>query len=198
MNNVSLTYFVNFVLKAGTPRITVVKEFKGRDVYDPQTDFYKMLRERVIETFRSGQPIGSLESWASSVHEKKRAAYLAVITGLKRFVGRRAHEWFEPPRENFTLGGIPLNVNPELGLMIEGVPHIIKLYLKDDPPLVKNRTQLILRILETALSATSPGCTFAVLDARKGRLHASGSSPSSIDALLAGEAAAFKVMYDTV
>jgi hypothetical protein len=43
-------------------------------------------------------------------------------------------------------------VNPELGLKIEGVPHVIKLYLKDDPPLVKNRVQLILHVLEKALS----------------------------------------------
>lgn len=198
MNNVSLTYFVDFVLKAGTPKITVVKEFKGRDEYDPQTDFYKSLREKTVEVFKSGGSVGAMESWAGGVHEKKRAAYLAVVAGLKKFVGRREYEWFDPPRENFTLGSITLNVNPELGLKIEGVPHVIKLYLKDDPPLVKNRVQLILHVLEKALSKKSKGYTFAVLDARKGKLHPIGSAPASIDALLVGEAAAFKAMYDTI
>jgi hypothetical protein len=198
MDNVSLTYFVDFVLKAGTPKLTVVKEFKGRDEYDPQTDFYKPLREKLVEVFRTGASVSSMEAWAASVHEKKRAAYLAVVAGLKKFVGRRDYEWFDPPRENFTLGSITLNVNPELGLKVEGVPHVIKVYLKDDPPLVKNRVQLILHVLEQALSRKSKGKTFAVLDARKGRLHPIGSSPAGIDALLTGEAAAFKAMYDAI
>jgi hypothetical protein len=198
MENVSLTYFVDFVLKAGTPKLTVVKEFKGRDDYDPQTDFYKSLREKLVEVFKTGGPIGSMEAWAAGVHEKKRAAYLAVVAGLKKFVGRQGYEWFEPPRENFALGPIMLNVNPELGLVVKGVPHIIKVYLKDDPPLVKNRAQLILHVLQQALSKSSDGKTFAVLDARKGRLHPIGASPPGINALLTGEAAAFKTMYDAI
>lgn len=30
MKNVSLTYFVDFVLKSGTPKLTVVQNFKRR------------------------------------------------------------------------------------------------------------------------------------------------------------------------
>lgn len=37
MKNVSLTYFVDFVLKAGTPKLTVVQGFKQRGEYDPAT-----------------------------------------------------------------------------------------------------------------------------------------------------------------
>jgi hypothetical protein len=198
VDNVSLTYFVDFVLKAGTPKITVVKDFKSRDEYDPQTDFYRALREKTVKVFKAGDPVNTMESWASTVHEKKQAAYLAVVAGLKKFVGRRTYEWFEPPRENFTLGSLTLNVNPELGLRVQGVPHVIKLYLKDDPPLVKNRAQLIAHVLEKALTMRSKGHTFAVLDARKGKLHAIGSGHPSIDALLVGEAAAFKAMYDAI
>ena len=197
MNNLSLTYFVDFVLKAGTPKVTVVRDFKGREEYDPQTDFYKALREQVVETFRAGKKLADLEPWSRTVHEKKQAAYGAAVQGIKQFIGRKTCVWFEPPKTNFDLQGLTINVNPELGLKLNGVPHVIKIYLKDDPPLVKNRAQLILHLLQKALPKTKgTPPTFAVLDARKAKLHTSAAAPAGIDALLAGEALAFRTMFD--
>jgi hypothetical protein len=37
--NVPLAYFVDFVLKAGTPKLTVVRSFKNREEHDPQGGF---------------------------------------------------------------------------------------------------------------------------------------------------------------
>jgi hypothetical protein len=198
MNNVSLTYFVDFVLKSGTPKLTVVRDFKNRDAYDPQTDFYKPLREKLVESCRSGQPTSNLETWAGTVHEKKKASYLAVVAGLKKFIGRKQYTWFDPPKQNHAIGALTLNVNPELGLDIHGVHHVVKVYLKDDPPLTKPRIQIILHVMEQALTDPSTPRTFAVLDARKGRLHTSGPQPTGIAALLAGEAAAFATMFAQV
>jgi hypothetical protein len=87
-------------------------------------------------------------------------------------------------------------VNPELGLKIHGVSHVIKVYLKDEPPLIKNRAQLILRLLEKSLASRGVPRTFGVLDARKAKLHTIGAPPIGIDALLAGEAVAFKTMFE--
>jgi hypothetical protein len=101
MDNLSLTYFVDFVLKAGTPKITVVREFKGREEYDPQTDFYKALREKMVATFSSGGRIGEMEKWAGAVHEKKRPSYVAVVAGLKKFMGSKSYTWFDPPEREF-------------------------------------------------------------------------------------------------
>ena len=41
---ISLTSFIDFVTKAGTPKMTVVKNIKQGD-YAPAMDFYRPLRE---------------------------------------------------------------------------------------------------------------------------------------------------------
>ena len=138
--------------------------------------------------------MSDLEAWARTVHDKKQPSYLAIPTGYKKFAGRRAFTWFEPPKANHQVGPLTINVNPELGLEIQGVSHVIKLHLKDEA-LSKARAQIILHLMDQALADRVSPRTFAVLDARKGKLHAIGAPPRNIAALLAGEAASFATMF---
>ena len=55
MDSVSLTYFLDFVSKAGSPKLTVVRDFKTKDPYDPRTDYWKKLRDAIIEFHRTGK-----------------------------------------------------------------------------------------------------------------------------------------------
>lgn len=52
---ISLTDFVDFVCKSGTAKLTKVRQIKERDDYSPKTDFYKALREGVIENHETGE-----------------------------------------------------------------------------------------------------------------------------------------------
>jgi hypothetical protein len=49
---ISLTEFVDFVITAGPPKITKVKNIKTKPPYQPQLDFWKKLRDS-IEAFHS-------------------------------------------------------------------------------------------------------------------------------------------------
>lgn len=194
MDNVSLTYFLDFALKSGTPKLTVVREFKYRDEYKPQIDFHKPFRDKLIQTLQDGAPISDLEKWSSGVDVKKRAIYRANASGLRKVLGRKQVTWFQPPKSNYTIGPVILNVNPELGVEIQGTPHVIKLYLKEDE-LTRYKVQLILHVLEQAFSGSTAAPKFGVLDARRGKLHVGCAISPNIGALLCGEAAAFATMY---
>lgn len=199
MNNVSLTYFVDFVLKAGTPKLTVVKEFKYRDDYKPYLDFYKELRDRIVDVHKNGGTIADLQSWAASLAPPKQGSYLGILAGYRRFFGgRKQYPWFDPPSTVCQVGGLPVTINPELGLEIQGVRHLIKVYWKDDPPLTKPKVQLILHLMEQAFARISPPATFGLLDARKGKLHTVGAPTPGLAALLAGEAATFMAVYSQI
>ena len=56
MERVSLTYFIDFVMKAGTPKLTAVRDFKERDKYEPFADFYKSAREALILAHKGPAP----------------------------------------------------------------------------------------------------------------------------------------------
>ena len=50
MPQISLTDFVDIVSTSGTPKATKVKQVKYRPAYNPAIDFYKRIRDDIVET----------------------------------------------------------------------------------------------------------------------------------------------------
>lgn len=195
MDKVSLTYFVDFVMKSGTPKLSIVRDFKDRDKYEPFMDFYKNVRETMVEAHKGPAPKKVLDKFLMSVKdEKKRKVYPSIVRGHKKFLGRRSVTWFQPPTAVWNVGSINVGINPELGLIIDDVPHVIKLYFKEGR-LVPNRVSSIVHLMTLALTDAAPGSVFGLLDVRHSRLHVLRSANPSLRALLEGEAAAFSAMF---
>jgi hypothetical protein len=198
MDKVSLTYFVDFVMKSGTPKLSIVRDFKDRDKYEPFMDFYKNAREAMVEAHKDAAPKKALDRFLASVKdEKKRKVYPGIIKGHKKFLGRKTVTWFQPPTAVCKIGSLDVGVNPELGLIIDDVPHVIKLYFKEGR-LVANRVSSIVHLMTVALAQSAPGTVFGLLDVRHSKLHVLRNANPSLHALLEGEAAAFGAMYSVL
>jgi hypothetical protein len=187
---VSMTTFMDFVSKAGTTKVTVVKNFKNGD-YSPATDFYKAVREAIVDVHATGKPKATLDLVLSGIKDPKKVAhYPAIVAGHKKFMGKRKFGWFKPPNASWSGGGLRVSVNPELGLEIDGVPHIVKLYFKADR-LAKKNLPIMTRLMEKGLALGANAPVLAVLDVRRGALHVAPPPPIGIDAMLESEAAYF-------
>jgi len=197
MDRISLSYFVDFVLKAGTPKLTGVREFKeNKD--ESYTDFYKQIREAIVDMHKRGLPEGSLDDFLATMTDTRRVRiYPGIIAGYRKFLKSGEIKWFDPPSSGLPLGGIEVNVNPELGLEINGAPHAIKMYFRGEP-LSAKRLALILHLLTSGLSASHPGMNFAVLDVRKAKLHTMRAPNPRLNVLLRGEAASFSTIYSAI
>jgi len=196
MDKVSLTYFVDFVLKSGTPKLTGVREYKERKD-ELSTDFYRPIREAIVEMHTKGLPLSTLSEVARAQDDEKRQKhYPLVIAGYRSFLAEGAMNFFEPPRAGLSLGALAIDVNPELGLVLSGKKHLIKLYFRSEP-LTPRRTAVILALLSRGLCEGTDYVP-AVLDVRNGKLHTYANTSSRIDILLRGEAAAFAAMYGSV
>ena len=57
---ISLTDFVDFVIKAGSPKLTKVRELFNRGEYSPAFDYWKQLRDHIADTHQGKQRIGSV------------------------------------------------------------------------------------------------------------------------------------------
>lgn len=189
---ISLTDFVDFTLKTGSSRVAKVRELKRRPPgYDPATDFWKALREAIIEFHRSGTGIATLDAVASGATPRRTARYADAIAGYKKFLKKKDLKWFAPRSSRWTEAGLVVKVNPELGLVIGATPSVVKLYFKTDAP-TRSRVQAVLGMMEAVLPLPRSG-QFAVLDVANGRLMPPGARWSKDDtrALLSGEAHAF-------
>jgi hypothetical protein len=199
MERVSLTYFVDFVLKVGTPKLAGVKEFKEHR-YDHLTDFYKPLREAIVDMHEKGRPDRSLDDLMGTLtDERKRRIFPGLVEGYRKFLhGGSAKKWFTPPHTVMPLGDLEININPELGFEIDGKPTLIKTYFRGEP-LAQKRVNIVLGLISAALAPTRPGMQFAMLDVKNAKLHPMKLSPNPrLPLLLRGEAASFSTIYAAV
>ena len=198
---ISLTRFIDFVVKSGSPKLTSVRDTKKQllEGYSPATDFYKQLREAMVAMHRDGDPIFRLEQFVEGMEDgDRRQNFIICTNGYKKFFGpRRKFQWFEPPRAEWDHGRIVVRVNPELGLVIDDVPHVIKLHFKPDEP---NRRELntILHLMRTAFELESVENVYAVLDVRRGKLFCESKYDPSLTFLLKGEGESFATIFDQI
>src|SRR5262245_8488422 len=187
MERVSLTYFVDFVLKVGTPKLAGVKEFKEHR-YDHLTDFYKPLREAIVDMHEKGKPVRALDDFLGTLtDERKRRIFPELVESYKKWL-RPGMRWFTPPRTTASVGELEIDINPELGLEIDGKPHLVKTYFRGEP-LAQKRVSIVLGLINSALGATRPGTVFAMLDVKNGQLRTLKSTPNPrLGLLLRGEA----------
>lgn len=194
MESISLTYFVDFVLTAGTGKLASIRQMKeGRD--ERYSDFYRPVREAIVDMHQKGLDTAVLDDLlATLVDPRERRIFPKVVSGYRKFLRQGKMTWFEPPMRDYPLGPISVRINPELGLLIDGRPHAIKLYFRGDP-LSPQRALLVNQLLHGALAQTWPGTVFGVLDVRRARLHPF-KARTEVGALLQAEAASFSTLFD--
>jgi hypothetical protein len=170
--------------------MTKVAQIKNRPPYHPSLDFYRPLRAALVALHSEGRDRRALDGILQRITDMKKIGnYNQLIEGYRKWWGRKNIEWFDPPRGIYEHAGVVVNVNPELGLLVNGQRYIIKLYLKDEP-LLKTRIDPATVLMEIALRPVAqPGDIVAVLDVRNARLHTLGvnveRSKPMVDAELA-------------
>lgn len=190
MIKISLTDLVDVATKSGTPKATKVAEVKRRPDYDPRFDFYKQIREEIVEFHRTNRDGGSLRSFLQTLaNRKKSASYLEIVNGYLKWLGRKAAVWSDPPRWLYQSSGVEVIVNPELLASFKGESHLIKLYFKDDP-LDRFRVDVILSLMEQTLRPhCSMSTVMSVMDVRRGKLFSWKANSRSRMALANAELA---------
>ncbi len=197
MDRISLTYFVDFILATGTPKLRGVRDYKERKE-DTVSDFYRPLREAIIAMHRAGLSASTLNDVCrNETDETRKKHYAKVVEGYRTFIASGPKNFFEPPRTGLSLGPLEVDVNPELGLVIDGKKYLVKLYFRNEP-LAPKRTALVLALLTRGICESHPDLLPAILDVRSAKLHTSAMTSPRIDLLLRGEAASFAAIYAAV
>lgn len=188
MPRITLTDLIEVVTKAGSPKATKVSQLKSRQAYDPATDFYKPLREGLVMLHKKGGSKGDLVNLAKGLSDTKKAAnYPQMVMGYKKWWGNKILEWTTPPTGTYTSSGIDVAINPELGLKINGQPHVVKLYLKSDS-LTKTKADLIVTLMSHVFCPSQPhGTQFCVLDVRNSRLFAYSATGKNFKSMVDAE-----------
>lgn len=189
-----MAQFIDYVLTSGTSKVTAVKQIKaGHD--ERFSDFYKVIRAGIVDMHRREEGPEALDVIVGACEDpRERRIFPKVVTGYKKFLRSVAKmTWFEPPMRDYPLGPLAVRVAPEIGLLINGQPHAIKLYFRGDP-LDPQRIVVTNQLLVDALQVTWPVVVFAVLDVRRARLFRAKPKPE-VGALLNAESLSFASLW---
>ena len=199
MAHLSLADFVSYVSKSGPSKLTKVRQLKHRPAYRPFFDFYRPIREAIVALHRTGGGSEILERVLRDEDDPRRLrGFPAVIDGYRRFARRHDAQWFDPPRVIFPAGALDISVNPELGLMLDGEPIVVKLYFCERP-LTKRSMDVVMHLMHKATGPLAPAeAHMGVLDVRRSKLFRPTVAVRDADALLHSELAWLETAWDEV
>ncbi|MED4569637.1 hypothetical protein P9302_09130 [Brevibacillus agri] len=169
---IGLTQFIDFTLKQGASRISFVRQVRDQTDYHPGKDFWKELRDAIKQFHENGYSPDFLDSIVSKVHDRKKMHYAEAIKQYKKFCRNKQIEWFEPGRSHWVSNGLYVRSSPEVGLIVNGSPYLVKLYFKEhSEKLDKRKTSTILTLLsESTFSNPRDSAVQAVLNVKKAQL----------------------------
>ena len=194
---ISLTDFIDFVSKTGSTKQTQVSKVKNRDSYHPAKDYYKYIREGIVETHQNDGGKKELKALIENATDPRKIEnYKTTIDGYIKFLGRKEVTWLEPPFKHWITGDLNIKINPEIGLEIDGKPIYLKLYFKADK-LSKIKASQIMNLLESELrKEVTEDAVFGVLDIQRGKAFINESKDTTLLPLLIGEAMSFQAIWD--
>jgi len=197
MIQISLTDFVDYASKSGGPKLTKVRQLKKRPPYHPMRDFYKKLRDRIVVMHEKGESPEVLdEVLEDHLNDLQLRNFPKVIQTYKRFLSRKKIQWFSPPTSDWRYRNLEVSVNPELGLVIKGVPYVIKLHFKNEP-IASEKVAASIHLMEEELKQQCDSKTqFAILDMQNAKLLLKGKRSIDFSLLLSTEASSFITMWN--
>jgi hypothetical protein len=131
--DITLTDFLNIVQSTGMTKLSKIKKIKTRE-YSPASDYYKSLREAIIEVLSSGDDANDIMPAVYSAHQTRQQNYKEIADNFIRWLStKKGWTWRQPPRTCYGNSTIEVRVNPEIAFVDKNnAMHVIKLHFNKE------------------------------------------------------------------
>lgn len=199
-NIISLSEFMNFSTKKSTgSRMKAVKDIKYKPDYHPAIDYWKRLRDEIKRIHDNGLPIESLKELIYVVSEDKQENYRKNINAYINFVKKNDPEYFSVGKAIWNFDdNLSVRANPEMGLIVNGTPHLVKVHYKTtNKELSKQTIKSTLTAIQLADSdyVLPDNPVYAVLNLANRRLYTSDNLIDDDVTLLKADAFQFSYLW---
>jgi hypothetical protein len=216
----TLLDFARYVGRTGPAKASYVgglrRQRASRSGFNPHGSLVKALKADI----EAGTPGVHVRRAVDEVKPRWRPLYEALLPGALSYVeslGDLSSCWLARPREVLAIvGGLPIKINPQLGLRYaDGRAEAVRLYFDAEPP-APEAVLATLHLMAGHIDQVLPRAQPVVVDVRRAHVHRlPGSAELSADGLdrrehgdnakeaseierwLCGEAAAFTTIWGT-
>lgn len=195
---ISLTEFVNFINSSGMKKMTIVANAKAKheETEGNPYDYWKDFKDEIKRLLKRKGTKDDLYELVERVREDVRENYNQMIVGYMKFWKPTRMAWLKPVKKVINIGGVKINLNPEIGVKWQGKEYMIKLYLKAGENLDKRHADIILALMESELrEKVDNDLEFGILDVRRGKLFLHTDNDPRLLILLKTEGMEFAEMW---
>jgi hypothetical protein len=199
--SVGLTQFIDFTIKSSSAKINMVRKIKYQDAYHPSFDYWKQLREAIITFHEQDLSFDYFETLIQNVDVRKKENYIFAIKQYRKFLKDKDISWFNPGKATWVSNELVVRSSPELGLIIDGEPHLIKLYFKGEREKINRRNiSTALTLLNTSIYEEDHGpyINRSVLNIHKSKLFTDATVNQDKLIALHSEAAQFMYIWNSI
>jgi hypothetical protein len=197
----TLLAFTRYVDRTGPAKATFVgglrKQRASRSGFNPHGQFVKALKADIA--FHTGGT--HLSEIAGIVKPRWRPLYEALVPGAVTYLGSLG----DPARIQLAqtrdalglLGGLPVKINPHLGLRYDdGHAEAVRLHFDEQPP-SEESVLTTLHLMGRHIDQVLPHAEPVLVDLRRGVAHRHDPAVKAdqVERWLAGEAAAFSAIW---
>jgi hypothetical protein len=198
MKIVTLTDFATFRRSSATRRGTIARKCCFRTEYRVEQDFYKRVREKIKALPGRNGDLSELVEVPALVSEKRRGHIRKAVDGFVRWVADNDITFFRAPRGLWEHQDVQVRVNPEVGAVINGVPHLLKVNYTATPTEPAD-AEMMAQLMHRTCGRLAPrDCRMGVLDVRTGTIRALARPTARLDAVLEGTAAELSSLWNQV
>ncbi|MEF7655250.1 hypothetical protein [Bacillus thuringiensis] len=197
---VGLTQFLDFTLKSSAAKTNFVKNLKSQPEYHPVFDYWKQLRETVIKFHKNKLSFECFETLVQTVDQKKKQNYIDVLKQYKKFITNKDVSWFDPGKSHWLSDNLIVRSSPELGLLINDEPHLIKLFFKGKKERIDkyNINSTLTLLNESTFSNEHNDVNYTVLNIQKNRMYTNNSINNNHVIALESEAHQLSYLWNKV
>lgn len=199
--NIGLSQFTEFTLKGVSAKTNMVRKIKYQKEYHPAFDYWKQLRDQIVSYHKNDLNKNCFENLIPRIDIKKQPNYVYAIKQYLKFLNKKETIWFDPGKSVWIGDKLSVRSSSELGLLINGVPHLIKLYFKGKNDKVDKRNINSSLIL---LNTSSYDKTFnfevnhSVLNLHKNKLYIKNDYNEDMLIALESEASQFVYIWNKI
>jgi len=180
--------FSDIAVSSGQPKLTMIRKEKHKPPYQPAGDYYKQLREAIVEAHEQSLGQVHITSEANGCpNPKRKGNYIALANAYNKWWGKKAITSHPHQKDTFSANGIDITLNPELCLEWSGHKHLVKLYFNQEA-MTQARANYMIHLMDVVYSGRGIN-EFNVLDIKKGKLFSFTGSAANFTIGLSAETA---------
>ncbi|ELH3492511.1 hypothetical protein [Vibrio parahaemolyticus] len=167
MPTLSVSEFSLIVVTSGKPKQTRVKSIANREPYAAFRDYYGPLRNSIKRLFIAKRHISHLYTICNRQEGTKKQKYEMIVNTFKDWQSGKNIKAFDPPREHYNFSQTSITCNPELHVVLNGQPRLVKLHFSSSDKMTQERANIICALMEESISDS--GFEYSVLDLTSGK-----------------------------